>query len=120
MRVRHEWTKVERYRSPFGASSRSLEDLLLLRRIRVWPGHAEMAGRRSFLKWNTGTIRHGMPPDRCQAVALKIAGAEEVKVFAVEGGRTHAGSESRDAQFAWVSVSRISYSFWTGRLRHRT
>ena len=61
------------------------EDLLLLRRNKGLPGHAEFAGKTLFIKANTGPSGHGMPPSVGQAVALKIAGAEQVKVFVFEG-----------------------------------
>ena len=61
------------------------EDLLKLRRRGGLPGHAEMEGKTLFLKFNTGPSGHGMPPAAGEAVALKLAGAEEVKVFVVEG-----------------------------------
>ena len=86
LRVRHERTPDERYAFPFdGKFALTWEDLLGLRRHGGLPGHAEMAGKTLFLKWNTGPSGHGMPPTVGEAVALKIAGAEEVKVFAVEG-----------------------------------
>jgi len=85
MRVRHERTSDKRFAFPFeGRFALTWEDLLGLRRHGGLPGHAEMAGKTLFLKWNTGPSGHGMPPTVGQAVALKIAGAEEVKVFAVE------------------------------------
>ena len=71
------------------------EWLLQLRRRGGLPGHAEMAGRTLFLKSNTGPSGHGMPPAAGQALALRMAGAGEVKVFVVEGeggltpGATH-------------------------------
>jgi len=37
------------------------EDLLVLRRNRGLPGHAEMEGKTLLLKWNTGPSGHGMP-----------------------------------------------------------
>jgi transketolase len=61
------------------------EDLLRLRRRGGLAGHAEMEGKTLFLKWNSGPSGHGMPPAAGQAVALKLAGCEQVKVFVVEG-----------------------------------
>ncbi len=61
------------------------EDLLELRHRGGLPGHAEMAGKTLFLKSNTGPSGHGMAPAAGEALALKLAGAEEVKVFVVEG-----------------------------------
>ncbi|HEX5451355.1 MAG TPA: hypothetical protein VFW86_03115, partial [Candidatus Limnocylindrales bacterium] len=48
-------------------------------------GHAEMEGKTLFLKFNTGPSGHGLPPSAGEALALKRAGAEEVRVFAIEG-----------------------------------
>ena len=61
------------------------EDLLLFRRNGGLSGHAEMEGKTLFLKYNTGPSGHGSPAAAGQAVALKLAGAGEVRVFAVEG-----------------------------------
>ena len=44
-----------------------------------------MAGKSLFLKYNTGPSGHGMGPRPARRLALKLAGAEEVKVFVVEG-----------------------------------
>jgi len=61
-----------------------------------------MAGKTLFLKWNTGPSGHGMPPTVGEAVALKIAGAEEVKVFAVEGeGGLTPGASHETRNSAW-------------------
>jgi transketolase len=103
MRVRHARTRDERFAFPFdGKYALTWEDLLLLRRNQGLPGHAEMAGKTLFLKWNTGPSGHGMPPTVGQAVALKIAGAEEVKVFAVEGeGGLTPGASHETRNSAW-------------------
>ena len=78
------------------------EDMLLLRRRGGLPGHAEMEGKTLFLKWNTGPSGHGMPPSLGQAVALKLAGAEEVKVFVVEGeGGLTPGASHETRNSAW-------------------
>jgi transketolase N-terminal domain/subunit len=61
------------------------EDLLTFRRHRGLPGHAEMEGKTLFFKANTGPSGHGSPPAAGQAVALKRAGADGVRVFAFEG-----------------------------------
>ncbi len=60
-------------------------DLLTLRRRGGLPGHAEMADKSLFLKFNTGPSGHGMPAAAGEALALKRAGAGEVKVFCLEG-----------------------------------
>ncbi|MEX2045983.1 MAG: transketolase [Chloroflexota bacterium] len=103
MRVRYEQTQDERFAFPSGGKyALTWEDLLLLRRHGGLPGHAEMAGKTLFLKWNTGPSGHGMPPTVGQAVALKIAGAEQVKVFAVEGeGGLTPGASHETRNSAW-------------------
>jgi len=103
MRARHERTNDERFAFPFdGKFALTWEDLLGLRRHGGLPGHAEMAGKTLFLKWNTGPSGHGMPPTVGQAVGLKIAGAEEVKVFAVEGeGGLTPGASHETRNSAW-------------------
>ena len=78
------------------------EDLLLLRRNGGLPGHAEMAGKTLFLKFNTGPSGHGMPPAAGEALALKQAGANEVKVFVFEGeGGLTPGSAHETKNTAW-------------------
>ena len=78
------------------------EDLVKLRRRGGLPGHAEMEGKTLFLKWNTGPSGHGMPPAAGQALALKLAGAEQVKVFVVEGeGGLTPGASHETKNSAW-------------------
>jgi transketolase len=78
------------------------EDLLKLRRRGGLPGHAEMEGKTLFLKFNTGPSGHGMPPSAGEAVALKLAGAEAVKVFEVEGeGGLTPGASHETRNSAW-------------------
>ena len=78
------------------------EDLLKLRRRGGLPGHAEMEGKTLFLKFNTGPSGHGMPPSAGEAIALKLAGAEEVKVFVVEGeGGLTPGASHETRNTAW-------------------
>jgi transketolase len=78
------------------------EDLLDLRRHGGLPGHAEMAGKTLFLKFNTGPSGHGMPPAAGEALALKLAGAGEVKVFVFEGeGGLTPGSAHETKNTAW-------------------
>jgi transketolase len=61
------------------------EDLLNFRRRRGLSGHAEMAGKTLFLKFNTGPSGHGCSAAAGEALALRRAGAEGVKVFVLEG-----------------------------------
>ncbi|MCR4429352.1 MAG: transketolase, partial [Caldiserica bacterium] len=81
-------TKYEQTGDPRYAFKREVifpEDLLLFRRRGGLPGHAEYSGKTLFLKFNTGPSAHGSPAAVGEAFALKRAGAEEVKVFALEG-----------------------------------
>ena len=71
------------------------QDLRGFRRRGGLSGHAEAVGKSRFLKTNTGPSGHGTPAAAGLALALKRAGAGEVKVFIVEGeggltpGSTH-------------------------------
>ena len=78
-------------------------DLLLrLRRRGGLPGHAEMEGKTLFLKFNTGPSGHGMGPAAGEALALKHAGADEVKVFVFEGeGGLTPGGAHEARHTAW-------------------
>ncbi len=86
LRVKHRQTGNPRYLAP-GGKERVLtwEDLANLRRNKGLSGHAEMEGKTLFLKFNTGPSGHGSPAAAGQALALKRAGAEGVKVFIFEG-----------------------------------
>jgi transketolase len=103
LRARHERTGDLRFAFPAdGRYALTWEWLLRLRRRGGLPGHAEMAGRTLFLKFNTGPSGHGMPPAAGEALALKLAGAEEVKVFVVEGeGGLTAGAAHETKTAAW-------------------
>lgn len=61
------------------------EDLVGFRRCGCLPGHAEVHSKTLILKFNTGPSGHGAAAAVGQALALKRAGADEVKVFAIEG-----------------------------------
>jgi transketolase len=103
MRARHKLTGEEEFAFPSdGKYALTWEDLLVLRRHKGLPGHAEMEGKTLFLKWNTGPSGHGMPCAAGEAVALKRAGAGEVKVFAVEGeGGLTPGASHETRNTAW-------------------
>jgi transketolase len=90
LRIRHERTRDARFLVP-NAAERALywEELLWLRHNGHLPGHAEMEGNTLFFKFNTGPSGHGMPAAVGEAMALKHAGAGEVRVFAVEGEGGH-------------------------------
>jgi transketolase len=103
LRIRHERTNDPRFLVP-NASERMLtwEDLLWLRHNGHLAGHAEMEGKTLFFKFNTGPSGHGMPAAVGEAMALKHAGAGEVKVFAVEGEGGHtAGAHHESKNTAW-------------------
>ncbi|MDW7681867.1 MAG: 1-deoxy-D-xylulose-5-phosphate synthase N-terminal domain-containing protein, partial [bacterium] len=78
------------------------EDLLTLRHNGGLPGHAEMAGKTLFLKFNTGPSGHGSPVAAGQAAALKLTGADDIRVFAIEGeGGLTAGAIHETKNSAW-------------------
>jgi len=103
MRARLDSTLDDVYEFPErGRFALTWENLLGLRRRDGLPGHAEMAGRTLFLKANTGPSGHGMPFAAGEALALKLAGAGEVKVFAVEGeGGLTPGAAHETKNSAW-------------------
>ncbi len=103
LRARHEWTGDERFAFPDeGRWALTWEDLLRLRHRGGLAGHAEMEGKTLFLKFNTGPSGHGMPPAAGEALALKLAGCEEVRVFAVEGeGGLTPGASHETRNAAW-------------------
>ena len=103
LRARYERDAREEFAFPDdGRWALTWEDLLLLRRRHGLPGHAEMEGKTLLLKFNTGPSGHGMPPSAGEAVALKLAGCEEVKVFVVEGeGGLTPGASHETRNSAW-------------------
>ncbi len=88
---------------PFdGRYALTWEDLLGLRHRGGLPGHAEMAGKTLLLKWNTGPSGHGLPPSVGEALALRAAGLDGVKVFAIEGeGGLTPGASHESRNSAW-------------------
>ena len=103
LRARHEVDGDERFAFPDGGRwALTWEDLLTLRHRGGLPGHAEMAGKTLFLKGNTGPSGHGMPVAAGEALALRLAGCAEVKVFAVEGeGGLTPGAAHETKNTAW-------------------
>ena len=103
VRARHDRDGDSRFAFPDdGRWALTWEWLLRLRRHGGLPGHAEMEGRTLFLKFNTGPSGHGMPPAAGEALALKLAGAGEVKVFVFEGeGGLTPGSAHEVKTMAW-------------------
>ena len=101
MRIKYEQTGDAKY-SLNPKHAVFAEDLLTLRRRGGLPGHAEMAGKTLFLKFNTGPSGHGVPAAAGEALGLKMAGAEEVKVFAFEGeGGLTPGAIHETQNSAW-------------------
>ncbi len=84
MRKKYEETKDEKYflREEFSVFP---EDLLKFRRNKGLSGHAEFANKTLFLKFNTGPSGHGITAAAGEALALKRAGANGVKVVVIEG-----------------------------------
>jgi transketolase len=103
MRERHRRTGDAAFAMPDdGRWAVTLPDLLTFRRRGGLPGHAEMSGRTLFFKFNTGPSGHGLPAAAGEALALKLAGCEQVKVFALEGeGGLTAGASHETRNSAW-------------------
>ncbi len=103
LRAKLEETGDPRFSVP-NAEARALtwEDLLGFRRRGGLSGHAEMTGKTLFLKFNTGPSGHGAPAAAGEALALKRAGAGEVKVFAFDGeGGLTPGANHETWNSAW-------------------
>jgi transketolase len=103
LRAAHDRTADPRFDFPDdGRWALTWEWLLQLRHRGGLPGHAEMAGRTLFCKYNTGPSGHGLSPAVGEALALKLAGAAEVKVFTVEGeGGLTPGGAHEAKETAW-------------------
>jgi len=86
LRIKHQQTKQQRYHIK-QEEKRALywEDLLGFRHRGGLSGHAEVVEKSLFLKFNTGPSGHGGPAAAGQALALKRAGAGDVRVFFLEG-----------------------------------
>jgi transketolase len=114
LRLRHRASGDRRFLVP-KAEERALfwEDLLWLRHNKGLPGHAEMEGKTLFFKFNTGPSGHGAPAALGEAMALKHAGAGEVKVFAMEGEGGHsAGAHHEVKNSAWgLGLDNLVYLF---------
>ena len=101
MRTKYSQTSDQRYFIPDDKIV-LWEDIVHFRRRGGLPGHAEMSGKTLFLKANTGPSGHGIPFAAGQALALKRAGAEDVKVFAFEGeGGLTPGASHEVKNSAW-------------------
>ena len=103
MTIKHAQTGDQRYALP--ADARLVlrwEDLLTFRHNRGLTGHAEMEGKTLFLKFNTGPSGHGSTAAVGEALALKRAGAEGVRVFTLEGeGGLTPGANHEAMNTAW-------------------
>jgi transketolase len=78
------------------------EDLMNFRSNGGLPGHAECEGKTLFVKANTGPSGHGTPVAAGIAMALKRAGAQGVRVFALEGeGGLTTGVSHETRNSAW-------------------
>jgi transketolase len=114
LRLRYQQTGEARFLVP-NAAHRALqwEDLLWLRHNGGLPGHAEMEGKTLFFKFNTGPSGHGAPAALGEAMALKHAGAGDVKVFAIEGEGGHtagAHHEVKNSAFG-LGLDNLIYLF---------
>ena len=86
LRIKYHQTNDSKYLHFKGQEFQlNWEDLLTLRNHGGLPGHAEMEGKTLFFKFNTGPSGNGSPPAAGEALALKLANASEVNVFAFEG-----------------------------------
>jgi transketolase len=103
LRVRYAQTGDSRFAFPdSGRWALTADRLLEFRHRGGLPGHAEMAGRTLFIKSNTGPSGHGLPAAAGEALALKLAGAGEVKVFVLEGeGGLTPGAAHETKNSAW-------------------
>ncbi|MEK7484620.1 MAG: transketolase, partial [Planctomycetota bacterium] len=101
LRIKYEQTQDSKYQlRPEYALF--WEDLLGFRRNQGLPGHAEQEGKTLFLKFNTGPSGHGLAASIGEAVALKRAGTEGVKVIVFEGeGGLTPGSAHETKNSAW-------------------
>lgn len=78
------------------------QDLIGFRNRGGLPGHAEITEKTLLLKFNTGPSAHGASAAVGQALALKRAGADDVKVFALDGeGGLTAGIYHEVKNSAW-------------------
>lgn len=103
LRIKYNKTRERKYQNFQGLDFQLVwEDLLTLRQNGGLPGHAEMEGKTLFFKANTGPSGHGSPFAAGAALALKYAGAQDVKVFAFEGeGGFTTGASHETINSAW-------------------
>jgi len=103
LRIKFQQTQNSKYLVKNGEEFQLIwEDLLTLRQNKGLPGHAEMEGKTLFFKFNTGPSGHGSPAAAGAALAHKLAGSDEVKVFAFEGeGGLSTGVTLETLNSAW-------------------
>ena len=112
LRIKYEQTRDSKYLVRNSEEFQlTWEDLLMLRRNKGLPGHAEMEGKTLFFKFNTGPSGHGSPPAAGEALAHKLAGTDQVKVFAFEGeGGLSTGATHETLNSAWgLGLGNIVY-----------
>lgn len=86
LRLKYDQTGNDRYLMKDAEKNMLVwEDLLGFRRMGGLSGHAEMDNKSLFIKFNTGPSGHGTPAAAGEALALKRAGAGDVRVFMIEG-----------------------------------
>jgi transketolase len=112
LRRMYQKTGDEKY-AVYGGEERTLvwEDLLNLRHSGGLSGHAEAEGKTMIFSANTGPSGHGGPVAAGMALALKKAGAGEVRVYAVEGEGGHtAGCHHEAKHTAWgLGLGNLNY-----------
>ena len=112
LRIKYEQTGDSKYQVRNSEEFQLIwEDLLTLRKNKGLPGHAEMEGKTLFFKFNTGPSGHGSPPAAGEALAHKLAGTDQVKVFAFEGeGGLSTGATHETLNSAWgLGLGNIVY-----------
>jgi transketolase len=86
LRIKYQQTGDPKYLVPGGADRAVYpEDLVTFRRNKGLSGHVEMEGKTLFHKFNSGPSGHALPAAAGEALALKRAGAGQVKVITFEG-----------------------------------
>ena len=112
LRIKYRQTKESKYQVKNAEEFQLVwEDLLTLRKNKGLPGHAEMEGKTLFFKFNTGPSGHGSPPAAGEALAHKLAGTDDVKVFAFEGeGGLSTGATHETLNSSWgLGLGNIVY-----------
>jgi len=112
LRIKYRQTGDAKYLVAGGEKRAILpEDLVTLRYRGGLPGHAEMIDKTLIFKFNTGPSGHGSPAAAGAAAALKLSGAQGVKVFALEGEGGHsAGAIHETKNTAWgLGLSNLYY-----------